>query len=272
MTPDLPAYFRRIGYQGSREPTLATLRAVHRAHVCRIAYENIDVVARTPVDQTIERIFAKIVGAGRGGWCYEMNGLLGWALTTMGFEVTRMVGGVERSLRGDSAFGNHLVLRVAHEGAHWIVDAGLGDGLLDPIPLAEGDVSQGWRRASLRKLSEGEWRFTNREHGLPPDFDFRTAPADEALLQATCEHLQTDPESRFVQNLIVQRVSPDGGQSLIGRLLIDMRTGQRTLLDSAAHLERVLRDDFELTPPDMAPLWPGIAARHDTLFGAEGSA
>jgi arylamine N-acetyltransferase len=39
-----------------------------------------------------------------------MNGLLGWALEEIGFEVMYMSGGVARSTRGDSALGNHLVL------------------------------------------------------------------------------------------------------------------------------------------------------------------
>ena len=35
-----------------------------------------------------------------------------WALQEIGFEVTRMVGGVMRAIHGDQAMGNHLVLRV----------------------------------------------------------------------------------------------------------------------------------------------------------------
>ena len=30
--PDLDAYFRRIGYDGPREPTLAVLRELHALH------------------------------------------------------------------------------------------------------------------------------------------------------------------------------------------------------------------------------------------------
>jgi N-hydroxyarylamine O-acetyltransferase len=58
----------------------------------------------------IDKAFEKIVSRGRGGWCYEMNGLLGWAREEIGFEVIYMSGGVARSTRGDSALGNHLVL------------------------------------------------------------------------------------------------------------------------------------------------------------------
>ena len=41
-----------------------------------------------------------------------MNGLLGWALREIGFDVVRVMGGVHRRERGDGALGNHVVLLV----------------------------------------------------------------------------------------------------------------------------------------------------------------
>ena len=51
---------------------------------------------------TIERpqIFEKIVRNKRGGWCYEMNGLFGWALAELGFRVTRSAGRSDARSRG----------------------------------------------------------------------------------------------------------------------------------------------------------------------------
>ena len=108
----LDDYLARIGYSGPIEPTLAVLRDVHRRHLAAIAYENLDVICEVPVDGDIARIFRKLVRDQRGGWCYEMNGLLDWALREIGFAVTRIAGGVMRIERGDEALGNHLVLKV----------------------------------------------------------------------------------------------------------------------------------------------------------------
>ena len=36
----LDRYFARIGYSGARDTTLGTLRALHRAHLLTIPYEN----------------------------------------------------------------------------------------------------------------------------------------------------------------------------------------------------------------------------------------
>ena len=50
MTPaDLDAYLRRIGHAGARAPTLETLTAVHRAHACAIAFENLNPWLGVPV-------------------------------------------------------------------------------------------------------------------------------------------------------------------------------------------------------------------------------
>ena len=109
---DIDAYLARIDLSWPLPPTLETLTVVHRAHLRAIPYENLDVQLGRPV--TIERpaIFEKIVSRHRGGWCYEMNGLLGWALGELGFRVTRVAGAVMREAMVDAFIGNHLVLKV----------------------------------------------------------------------------------------------------------------------------------------------------------------
>lgn len=261
----LDDYLARIAYDGPVEPDLACLAAIHRQHLLAIPYENLDVQLRRPVDLDPVRIFDKLVTRRRGGWCYEMNGLLSWALRELGFDVRRMVGGVMRAAIGDEAFGNHLVLRVELDEPY-LVDVGLGDGILDPIPLREGEVEQAGRRFRLERLADGHWRFHNREGGIPPSFDISTEP-DEVRLARTCQHLQDDETSHFRQNLICMR--PDGERGtkvLIGRVLA-LPGREKRLLASAAELREVLGVDFGLPELDLGELWPRIEERHRQLFG-----
>jgi len=44
----LAAFLRRIGFEGEARPDLATLKAVHRAHLLAIPYENLDVQLGRP--------------------------------------------------------------------------------------------------------------------------------------------------------------------------------------------------------------------------------
>src|SRR4029079_13844164 len=76
----LDGYLERIGYDGPVEPTLACLTAIHRAPATRIAYEKLDVQLWLTVGQEREQLYDKLVVRRRGGWCYEMNGLLQGAL------------------------------------------------------------------------------------------------------------------------------------------------------------------------------------------------
>ena len=266
---DLAAYLDRIGFAGQARPDLATLKAVHCAHLLAIPYENLDVQLGRPLTTDPAAAFDKIVGRRRGGWCYEMNGLLGWALEEIGFSVTRMSGAVAREVRGDDAAGNHLILKVDLDGEAWMADAGFGDGPLGPFRISPGAFRDGHFDFDLARLPDGWWRLTNHPRGGAPSFDFRDEPADETVLADKCQWLQTAPESGFVQNAVAQRHRPEGLAILRGRtlrMLLPDETTERQI-GSADEYVRVLSDVFALDLPEAADLWPAILARHEALFG-----
>ena len=264
----IDAYLDRIGYHGPVKPTLECLRHVHRGHALSIPYENIDVQLGTLVDQDIERIFDKLVIRKRGGWCYEMNGLLGWALTAIGFRVMRVAAGILRSERGDVALGNHLVLMVDLDRIY-VADLGIGDGIREPIPLASGIHKQGELDFRLEVIDDGYWRFHSHSFGYPPNFDFQVRPADEALLDAKCQSLQSAAESVFVQNFICQRMRPETVTCLTGRVLRQKEKDRtvKTLLNTPDELTRTLATVFGIRGIDIGPIWPKVLARHELLFG-----
>jgi len=263
----IEAYLERIGYAGPLRPDLATLTALHRAHLLAIPYENLDVQLGNPV--TIERpaIFEKMVARRRGGWCYEMNGLFGWALGELGFRVTRSAGAVMREVRGDEAIGNHLVLRVELEEGIHLADVGFGDGPLDPVRVAAGPLAANGFSFALSRIGNGWWRLNNHQGGGAASFDFDLSPADEELLAATCDKLQTSPDSPFVQNAVVQRHIPEGIWMMRGRVLrkLTPRGEKNFLIDSALEYVGVLDEVFGLKLPEAASLWPRICARHEAL-------
>ena len=262
----LDDYLERIGHDGPVGADLETLRQLHRRHSIAIPYEDIDVQLRVPVDLDPERIFDKLVTRRRGGWCYEMNGLFWWALREIGFDVTRMVGGVIGEVAGDLGhLGNHLVLRVDLDGRRWLVDVGLGAAMIEPIPLEPGEHEAGGRVFRLESTGNGLWRFHNAEGVNPPMFDLDEQP-DEDRLALVCQTLQDDDESVFRQNLIVNRFDDSGTQTLalVGRVIFHPDGTKHTLAD-AEELVEVLEREFGLVQPDLHELWPGVAARHAAL-------
>ena len=265
----LSEYLNRIGYHGHPEPDLETLTAIHQRHLATIPYENLDVQLGRRLSTDVNSAFEKIVERGRGGWCYEMNGLLGWALTEIGFDIKRVCGGVARTLRGDSAMGNHLVLLTELEGQTWIVDTGFGDGFYEPVPLKPHEFTQRGFQFRLEKTDDGYWRLHNHENGGAPDFDFSTEPADESLLSAQCKYLQTAEESPFVMALICQLFTDGGYEIQLGRMAktITADGAESKLLNSAEEFVERLNTVFDLDVPEAARLWPRVVERHETLFG-----
>lgn len=265
---DLQAYLDRIGFAGVPRPDLATLRAIHRGHSLSISYENLDVQLGRPLTTSPAEAFDKIVRRGRGGWCYEMNGLLGAALDEIGFKVTRLAGGVHRMVRGDEAVGNHLVLLVDLPEGPWIADVGFGDGARDPFPLRDGPIVSDGYEYRLESLPGGWWRLHNHPNGGAPNFDFTLDPADPALLSAKCHELQTSPASVFVMTAVAQRHLGDEIRLLRGRTFRRLRPGAKedSLIDTAEDFVALLKREFHLDVPEAAGIWDRVRARHDELF------
>lgn len=267
---DLTAYFERIGFAGEAKPDLATLTALHRAHLLAIPYENFEVQFGRPLTIAPEAAFEKIVRRRRGGWCFEMNGLFAAALDAIGFSVTRLAGGVRRDLMGEMMVGNHLVLKVDLDEGPWIADVGFGDGVLEPFALREGPIESGGFACRLERLEDGWWRFHNHAFGGAPSFDFTEDPADPALLARQCDFLQSWEKSPFVLTATAQRHRPGEILVLRGRSYRTIRPNafEEQIIASADELVGILGRDFDLDLPEAAALWPRICARHEELLAA----
>ena len=264
---DIQAYLDRIGFRGVPRVDLETLRGLHRGHSFAIPYENLDVQLGRPLTTDPAAAFEKIVTHRRGGWCYEMNGLLGAVLQEIGFNVTRLAGAAMRKDRGDDAIGNHLVLLVDLEGP-WIADVGFGDGSRDPYPLREGPIVSDGYAYDLARLDADWWRLTNHPFGGAPNFDFTLEPADPARLAFKCHELQTSPESGFVLNAVAQRHAGEEIRLLRGRSFrrLTPRGPNDSLIDSAEAFVALLKQEYDLDLLEAATLWPKIVARHEAVF------
>lgn len=272
---NLDNYLQRIAFTGAVRADLSTLSALLRAHVCAVPFENLDVQLGRPLTTAAEDAYEKIVGNGRGGWCYEQNGLFCWALSEIGFDVTRLAAAVMRHERGDASTGNHLCIQVNVPGdsTGYLVDVGFGGSLFDPIKLKEAEYMQPPYRLGLKKLDDGFWRFWEDNGSGAFSFDFLAEAGDESALSKKSEFLQTDPSSGFVQNLVAQLRTPSQHMSLRGRVLTTVasdRNESRTL-NSADELVSVLGDEFNLHVPEIVDVWPRILSRHEQLFGRDTS-
>jgi N-hydroxyarylamine O-acetyltransferase len=229
---------------------------LHRAHAKAIPYENFDVQLQRPIIIDPHAAFEKIVERGRGGWCYEMNGVLGLVLKEMGFDVTR------RSADGSSAH-SHLFLTVDLDGTTYVCDVGFSDGPVEPYPLVEGSFTQEGFEFRIETEASGRRRMHNHRFGAAPSF--LMGLPDEANMAARCQWLQTSPDSLFVKHTVVFRRTHSGILSLIDRTLrtITPSEAKRTVIDSADEYVATLKERFALDMQEAAVLWPALCTRHE---------
>jgi N-hydroxyarylamine O-acetyltransferase len=203
---DLDAYFRRIGYAGSRAPTVEVLTALHRHHLNAIPFENIDVVLKRPIRLDLDSLQRKLVADRRGGYCFESNGLLFHVLRAMGFRNTALGARVMFERPDDLPLPprSHMLQRVDFADAGYLVDVAFGGQAPGGLLRFEPHIAQATPRESCRLVPIGdeldlealmgaEWRRLYRiapHPHLPVDYE-----------QANW-HVSTHPDSYFVNNLI----------------------------------------------------------------------
>ncbi len=278
------AYLRRLGLERAdvTPPSPAGLRLLHARHVERIAYETlwIGLAEGDPSRlRSIEPVAsAQIIAAGWGGYCFHLNGGFGALLHSLGYAVSRHLGGVQGPVPS-GANGNHLVLLVADlpspdcPGGLWYCDVGLGESPYEPLPLAPGTVTQGGFSYTLRQQGSGGGPIWRYEHDIPAPFsamEFTTAPADEAVLLAQHRTLSTHPASGFVRTLIAVRRDATGVDALRGLLLARAGEGASPPreLTTEAEYAAALTDVFGLPMDSLEPearraLWRRVRADHE---------
>jgi N-hydroxyarylamine O-acetyltransferase len=247
---NLEAYFRRIDYAGPRQPTLAALRALHYAHLLAVPFENLDIHLGRPIVLDETRLFEKIVEQGRGGFCYEQNGLFAAALRAMGFSVTLLEARVNARDWDSGTPFDHLALLV-HLDDRWLADVGFGDSFLEPLrlddpgPQAQSSgvfrvVHDGVAGAYARQTQAGDWH---------EEYLFRLEPRALADFTSGCHYHQTSAQSHFTRQRVCSRATASGRITLSDRRLIVTEHGQRLErdLDHEAEFAQLLQQHFQIT-------------------------
>jgi N-hydroxyarylamine O-acetyltransferase len=283
---DLAGYLRRLRIADPGPPSPEGLRALHAAQVERIPYEAIEIQLGRPTTIDPHDSAERIVARHRGGYCYHLNGAFSLLLRTLGYDVTWHRAGVQgRSVQDPvGAVGNHLALTVENlpspscpQGT-WLVDAGLGDALHEPLPLAEGRYRQGPFVYELRhsEVEPGGWRLEHDPTGSFVGMDFRPGTATTEDFGERHRFLSGSPDSQFVRTCSVQRRDATGVDKLTGCVLSrvgDDDTAPRTL-DTATDWFEALGDMFDLPLTDLTDnerqaLWARVREAHEAWLAAQ---
>ena len=266
---ELDAYLARIGYEGPREPSLTSLRAIVAAHSAAIPFENVDVLLRRGVRLDIGSVQRKLVRRRRGGYCFEQNTLLEAALRTLGFSLVTLVARVVRGLP-ESAMTprSHELLQVdLPEGPH-LADVGYGN-LTPTAPLAlRPGEEQATPNEIFRLMTHGSELVLQARLGTVWDslYRFGPEPAPSIDYEMANWFASTFPGSPFTSNLIVARPSLGRRITLFNRrFAIRERSGSvtRRVLTGIDDYREALVEYFGLSLDDdeLAGIAAAMASR-----------
>jgi N-hydroxyarylamine O-acetyltransferase len=274
---DIEAYLRRLGVD-HEPPSAAALARLHRAQVERIPYETTWIHAGERWSVDPYQSLLRIAHQGRGGYCFHLNGAFALALAYLGYAVSLHVGGVHGPDGAtEESMHNHLVLTVAGQTADnnpegiWYVDAGLGDGLHEPLPLRPGLHDQGPFHYRLESSSGeiADWQFTHDQRGSFSGMAFRSASATMNDFARRNDVLSTSPDSGFVKLCTVQRRHSAGTDVMRGLVLSrsDGVTTEQTTITGRREWFDALRSVFGLSLSSAAParrdeLWARVQTAH----------
>ena len=247
---------RRIGYDGPRTATLATLEAIHRLHPQAIAFENLDPLLGRPMRLDLAALEQKLVHDGRGGYCFEQNGLLLGALEALGFRVTGLAARVLWNVPEGTTLGRtHMLLRIdGLDGGPHLADVGFGgQTLTGPLRLIPG-TAQATPHEPFRLAQDGDGYVMEAQLGSTwtPLYRFDLQAQAAADYELGNWYVSTHPASHFRHNLSAARTFAEGRRGLRRNELATHYLGgptERRRLDSVAELRSTLEDVFGLELP-----------------------
>ncbi|MBA4182475.1 MAG: arylamine N-acetyltransferase [Acidobacteria bacterium] len=245
---NINAYLKHIKYRGSLAPTAETLRGLQAAHLLAVPFENLSIHAKQPIVLEDDALFTKVVEHGRGGFCYELNGLFAALLRALGFRVEMLSAGVAGAEGGFGPDFDHMTLVVTLDEC-WLADVGFGDSFDEPLLLDErGEQTQGGRAYKivpdddrlilLQRENEDEWKAQYR---------FTLQPYEYADYAEMCRYHQTSPQSHFTRARICSRATEEGRITLSEmRFITTSKDGERQerILTSQKEYEAILREHF----------------------------
>ncbi|MEU3085952.1 arylamine N-acetyltransferase family protein [Streptomyces massasporeus] len=227
------AYLRRLGAEHPAWPTVDALRELHLRHLRAVPFENLSIHRGEEIVLEEKRLLDKVVGARRGGFCYELNGSFGALLAALGYDVALLAARVYGEEGRLGIPYDHLALRVRTvDGGDWLADVGFGAH--SHLPLAFGDRGEQKDPGGTFRIVESgpDAAGVRGGHGTveAADLDvFRDGRAQYRLetrprvlgdFVAGAWWHSTSSESHFTRSLVCSRVTEEGGRiTLSGRRL-----------------------------------------------------
>jgi len=252
-------YLDHIGFTGDKEVSLDNLNKLHSCHLLKVVFENMSGLIGEKVDLDPDWIFEKITKRGRGGFCFELNYIFNWLLTSIGYNVRMVSAAVAAPTPTGFSFPtDHLINLVTIGSDEYLCDVGFGKHTFTtPLPLKVGVHlnDHGLHRAVGEKEGAVEiqrWDVDKWVTKCRLDIQTERTIAD---FVDQCLYHQEDPHAYMAGNSIAVRYLPCREMfTCLGRSFrhykMDVDGGVKVLesKDDLSDLEvnQLLKDKFQL--------------------------
>ncbi len=204
-------YLDRIGLT-KEQPSFSYLKKLHKAHLLKIPFENLDIIFNKKMALDIQKIFEKVIIRKRGGIPLELNVLFFHLLHELGFRCHLVSA---RAFLGES-WGPQLdqpATIVTIENDLFLTDIGSKSLFMVPKKI-QPDMLQLDYNQYFRFVKDPDNRFILQISGDGLDFRnvylFDLAPKELILFMERFKWFQESPESPYAQGKIVFQYTKDG--------------------------------------------------------------
>ncbi|MBQ8759679.1 MAG: arylamine N-acetyltransferase [Clostridia bacterium] len=249
-------YFERIKYSGNYDVSLENLALLQKCHLFNIPYETLDQMNGVPLSLTPEAVFEKIILSGRGGYCFETQGLLCYLLRSLGYDVVQYAGRFMNE-PGVIQMRRHRILIVTLSDKRYLCDVGMrAETSRIPLELTPGLVQTD---------GVGEYRFEKDDfygwvlYQRLPDKEYKPLYAFTEEVQIDDDfvmpsfYCEKHPDSPFNKIMKIAIYTPDSNLNIVDNEYKVYRMGkcveEHTIKDRA-EAEKLLWEKFGIIVPE----------------------
>ena len=241
-------YLERIGMGGEDlGVNLPTLKSLQRHHLLSVPFENLDIHWKRPIVPDVSRFREKIVGARRGGFCYELNGLFNELLRSVGFE-TRMVSARVFNGTSHGPEFDHAAIIARVGDVEYLADVGFGAFTIEPLRFVVGEKQQDEAGIFvIRKFDDDYLEVARQDESTwQSEHIFKDVARELSEFAEMCNFQQYSPESHFTKGKLCSIMTETGRKTLTDKSLIITTRGKKreTPVNSDAEFYELLEREF----------------------------
>jgi N-hydroxyarylamine O-acetyltransferase len=239
-------YLDALGLEPA-QPSLSFLTELTRAHVGTLPFGSIGPRLGDDLPLDPESLLDRIVVRGRGGYCFEQNGLMFEALRELGFDARIQLARVIHN-RDVHPGLTHRVTLVTVDGHDVVVDVGFGPlGPQCPVPMPGVTTVDDGARFRVHEERPGEFHMQSIVDGERYSlYRFDLVRYGQADCELGHFYSHRHPAATFVTTLVASLILDDEVRSLRDReyWVIREEGTETTVVTSAEQLRDLLATGF----------------------------